>query len=332
MSHVPFSSDERLRELLPGWMLRAGREHWRAFGKATMRVMDNVLDSMLRASLAAMPLQVDASDYAAGGPAPNVDALPYIGRNRGLRPGKHEPAHMYAARLRDWHEAKRTAGTPGGLLHALRAVLAPTPPKVRLVRGGYPGAGEGYWWTLDDTGLRYQTWEGKGVFWPADGSAPVADATVAHAWDWDSEYWYPPEPIPDPSRLWAIIYAPVTPELTTFEGQFGDGLSVYGEKDANGDKLTTGTTATAPYVETVRAVCEDFKAAGCTVSHVVVTLTSTLFDPADPGSLNWPDGWWKYHGKIIDDAGTLRRVRARTTRARYWKGTRTIHGTNPGTV
>lgn len=327
MSDGIFSSEEYLSRVLPGWMLLKGREHWKGLARATTRVMDGMLDSIERARAAAMPGQVDASSYAEGGPFPNVDALPIIGRDRGLRRGKHEPAEMYAKRLRMWHEAKRTAGTYPGLLYALRAVLAPTPPRVRLVRGGVPTspgtAPEGYWWTLDDTGLTYQTWEGLGVHWPADGSAAVPDNREVNPWDWDSQYWDgPPTDPPDPSRLWAIIYAPVNPEITSDDGTYGDGLSFFGEKAPDGDKLTVGTNATAQYVAIVQAVCEDFKAAGCTVSHVLITFDATLFNPdgdMDPG--DWPDGWWKHHGKVVDISGTLHRVRARTDKARYWLGT-----------
>lgn len=327
MAYVPFASDERLAELLPGWMTRRGREHWKALMRATMRVIDNVGDAVLRARLAGLPGQVTAADYAAGGPWPNTDALPLIGRDRGIRAGKHELPEQHAARLRDWIAARRGAATHVGLIHALRAVLRPTPPMVRLVRGGKVGEGWSWWWTLDDTGLRLQTWDGKGVFWPADGSAPEPDTTNTHAWDWDSGYWAgAPSPAPDPSRLWVIIYAPIDPEPSAIEGPYGDGVSVFGEKSpTDGDKLTIGTDATLGYVETVRAVADEFKAAGCSIPWILVTFDGDMFTPDGSGIDDYPDGYWRYHGKIVDTGGGVyERTRARSAAARYWVGTPTV--------
>lgn len=329
MAYVPFASDEYLPGLLMGWMRRRGREHWVALGRAIATVVDTAADTILRARVAAMPGQVTASDYAEGGPWPNASDLPVIGRDRGIRKGKYEDPEDYAARLRAWLEAKRAAGTYPALIGALRAVLAPTPPMVRIVRGGVPTsagvAPQGYFWTLDDTGLRYQTWDGVGVFWAASGAAPVPDATEAHPWDWDSKFWdEDPDTVPDPSRLWGILYAPVEPELTALEGPFDDGLSVFGEvSPEDGDKLTIGTTATAQYVAIARAVCDDFKSAGVVVSHIIVTFEEGLFDPADTLLDDWPDGLWRHHGKIEEVSGLLRRIRARSDKARYWLGTAT---------
>lgn len=288
---------------------------------AVFRVADNTVGAVLAGRAASMPGQV-AGDAS----FPNADALPLIGRDRKLRRGKLETDAAYARQLRDWHTAKRIAGTPAGILYALRGVLQPTPPKLRLVRGGST-ADEGYWWTLDDSGLRYQETDRNGahygVFWPANGDPVEADSTAAQPFNWDWSYYTgSPAAIPDPSRSWVIIYGPCnSPELDAIEGPFDDGLSFYGEADSEGDKYTTGTTATASYVEIARAVVADFKAAGCSIPYLIVTFTPSFLDPADSDPDMHTDGWWKWYGKIIDDAGTLRRVRARSALGRYWVGT-----------
>lgn len=315
-------TDALLREVLPGWMLRTERAHWKALMRATLTVADRAVDHVRIARLASMPGQVVGPDY---GGFESLEALGLIGRDRRLRQGKHEPVVEYAARARYWRDAWRAAGTPLGFLSALRAVLRPAPYRVRLVRGGVQTS-EGYWWTLDDTGLRYQATDAEGshngLFWPADGGPAEADATAAAAWDWDSADWLFPTN-PDPSRTWAIVYATSgAADVEAYEGPYDDGLSVFGEKEAvTGDPYTIGTRATHSYVEIARAVAQDFKPAGVKVPHLIVTFTDTLFAPDGSGPV-YPDGHWKHHGKLeVDGGGVWRRVRARTDRARYWIGT-----------
>ena len=179
----------------------------------------------------------------------------------------------------------------------------------------------------DDTGLRYQATDADGnhfgVFWPADGGPAEVDPSVALEWNWDSHYWFNGAN-PDVARVWAIVYAPCGGvELAGEDGQFGDEQSVFGEFEAGtGDKYTIGTTATVGYVEAARATCSAFKAAGVVVSHIIVTRSPVAFNPTSPSGGPRPDGWWKHHGKIVDDgAGGYERVRARSDQGRYWIGT-----------
>lgn len=306
------------RTYLAGWMVVL--DHWRRFMRAGLRVVDKAHDDIVSARLAAMPGQVQVGTGFGG--FDTIDALATIGRDRGILRGKREAPDLIAARLRDWHAARRSAGTSPGLLFALRSVLAPLPARVRLVKGG-PASTDGAWWTLDDDGLRYQDSESRGMFWPADGGPPEPDSLAAAGWDWDSRDW-PGSENPDPSRTWAIVYAPAGgPDLASIEGTFDDGLSQYGDAEAGtGDKLTIGTTATAGYVEAARATVAAFKPAGVIVPHIIVTFDLDAFHP-DPGVTSAsPDGNWKHHGKIVPDgSGGYDRVRARYDGARYWIGT-----------
>lgn len=316
--------EELLRSLLPGWMLRTPYTHWRDLSKAVLKVIGATFDDIDAAVAASMPGQVVNTDDA----FPNADALPIVGRGRRLQRGKYESDADYALRLRYWLEAWKAAGTNHGLLLALRAVLSPNPPTIRIVRGGYL-VSEGYWWTIDDNGIRYQertsSDEHNGIFWPSDGSAPVSDTTAAHSWNWDSSYWTGPTN-PDPSRIWVIIEGPANlPDLEEIEGTFGDGLSTFNEVDANGDKLTIGTTATKPYVEIVRSVCSEFKAAGCKVDHILVSFGGVWNPSASEAAPDYPDGFWKYHGRNVTYVNEghegFTKIRARSTLGRYWAGT-----------
>ena len=264
-------TDELLRDVLGGWMLRKERAHWKGLMRGALRVVDRAVENITLARFASMPGQVvGAPDY---GGFESLDALGLIGRDRRLLRGKHETAVQYALRARYWRDAWRGAGTPGSVLSALLAVLQPAPYRVRLVRGGVY-TNEGYWWTLDSTGLRFQMTDKEdnhfGFFWPADGGPAEADATAAAAWDWDSESWLFPTN-PDPSRTWLIVYASGTAgllDLTAFEGPYDDGLSVFGDAEAGtGDPYTIGTTATHSYVQIARATVRDFKPAGTRVGR-----------------------------------------------------------------
>jgi len=312
--------EEFLRDL-PGWMRP---DHWQKLMRAIFGYIIQKVGYIRAARLAAMPGQID--DATLGG-FPNTDALSEVGRDRKIRRGKLETDWDYAARLRDWHAAWRLAGTYTGLLMGIRAMMTPSPPSVTIVRGNQTNV-KGYWWTLDDTGVRYQNSDGNGVFWPADGSDPEPDATVVREWDWDSNYWpsgFPgPTVNPDPSRLWVIFGGTLPPEIDQIEGNWGDGLSVYGETDPTGasDKMSIGTTATRSYVESIRSIAKELSPGGVLIDHIILAYEAIdNTEVAAPGSGTLPDGWWKWHGKIIDDGGTWRRVRARTAANRYWKGT-----------
>lgn len=311
----------------------------------TYQLVQDKASDALEGRKASLPGQTEYNDPD----FPNDDALALIGRDRRLPRGVLEEPHAYAKRLRYWREAHKLAGTYQGMLYALRAVLVPEPPKIHCVRSGYqppPLISTCDWYTLDDTGLRYLTKKenpyalgtySPGVFWPADGSAPVPANDEPPDWDWDSYYWTTLSN-PDPSRMWVIIEGPCnTPQLGGVEATYGDGTSVYGETVPNGDKRTIGTRATESYVTLARSVIREFKAPGAYVSMIIVSFTANLFDPllGDPSDPeHWPDGKWKYHGKLdVPGPGPESAwVRARSPLARYFSGTQSPFDAPPSQV
>lgn len=300
------SLSDYISDVLPGWMLTEGREHWEALANTVAHVLDAMIDGLYEGRLAAMPGQIDEAGF---GGFESLDALPYIGRDRRLIQGPTETPAQYAARLRAWRSTWATAGTAYGLLGAIRAVMVPSPPLLRCVSSA------GVWWTLDEAGtLTLHTNYGYGFSITVAGVI-TPNSVVAHPWDWGEDG------DPDAYRIWPIIYAPSHPPyLSGIDGQWGDGLSVY-----RADPLgTLGTTAPRNYVEMIRQLCKDWGPAGLQVPNIIVAFDPASFDPATPGpypAAGMPDGTWHHHGKIVDVAGELKRVRARLDTARYWKGT-----------
>lgn len=290
--------------LLPAWMRRSSRAHWTALANTVSHVVDGVIEGLYQGRLAALPGMLDEPGM---GGFESADALPLLARDRRLIRGPTETVFEHAARLRVWRATWRQAGTAAGFLGALRAVMAPATPLIRVVSSA------GVWWSLlEDGTLELRTTEGVGLTFSADGLTVMPDATVAHPWDWDGKA--------DKYRIWPIIYAPThTPYLAAKDGQWGDGLSPYRATPAG----TIGTTAPRNYVEMARGITADWKPLGMACSHIIVTFDPASFDPAtaSPGA-NMPDGTWEFHGRIVDGGGGQRiRERARYSEARYWKGT-----------
>jgi len=105
-----------------------------------------------------------------------ADALVYLGRDRGIRRGRNEPAAAYAARLKMHRDAHRTQGNPFAMLDQLYAYLQTAGVTLRFVDR------RGNWFTRAPSGSR--GW-----------------ALNTGAWDWDGgslDRW---------GRFWVIIYS-----------------------------------------------------------------------------------------------------------------------------
>lgn len=298
------SFSDYIDDVIPGWMRRSKREHWVSLSNSVAHVIDGMIDGLFEGRLAAMPGQIDAPDL---GGFESVDALPFIGRDRRLVQGPTETPVEYAARLRAWRSAWRAAGVARGLLGAIRAVMVPSPPLLRVVSSA------GAWWSLAEDGtLTFNTTTGLGCTFAPDGTATPNDL-VAHPWDWDGTA--------SKGRIWPIIYAPChEPFLAGIDGQYGDGLSPYRATPEG----TIGTTAPRNYVELIRGVVSDWKPAGIQCPNIIIAFDPASFDPATPGpypAAGMPDGTWQNFGKAVQVGDEVHWLRTRLATARYWKGT-----------
>jgi hypothetical protein len=124
---MPTFADYESSELAPGWL----RDPWgAALLKARGAQKDWLADALKQGVKARMP-----------GAAP-LDALPLIGRERGITRGRTETVDSYRARLRGAWEAWRWAGTPYGMLLAFYwAGYRPTAGRVAIQTQGDAVAG-----------------------------------------------------------------------------------------------------------------------------------------------------------------------------------------------
>lgn len=211
-------------------------------------------------------------------------ALPYIGRDRGIRRGRGESHESYARRLQRWLEAHRMKGHAHELAMQLRGYCN-ADVRIRIVDRN------GNWWTLD------RDWS-------------VSYRLRRDNWDWDGR-----PASPEWSRFWVIIYPTAdnlpwgpTPQTIGGAGLWGGALGTAG--------YTIGTTATLQEVRDVQSICEEWKSPS-RCEGIIIAFDDASFDPmAASGSAGMPDGDWGVH---FTTSGSPRGpVRLRT--ARYWPG------------
>jgi hypothetical protein len=306
---------EALEKALPEWMSLKPFRHWLGIGVSIALVVDALIEGLFEGRNAAFPGQVRAPDVEGLGGFNNVDALPFIGRDRRIVRGFAEPPEAYARRLRQWRAAWRSSATPFGMLTQLRGVLVEadgvTFPMVRLVNAA------GVWHTIEPDGsLVYNTPDGDGFRISPTGAVTV-EPDPAHPWDWDSASTPPVDP--DPFRAWAIVYAPTSPPLVGDAGTYGDGLDNYGDPEG-----TIGTSTTPAHVDMIKGLLAEWNSAGIVLDWIIIAFDPASFDPLEPGpypAAGMPDGTWAHWGVDVDvGGGELHRVPARLATARYWRG------------
>lgn len=181
------------------------------------------------------------------------DALPYLGRDRGIARGPKEPSTSYRARLLLWLDTWRGAGVGRTLLDQLAAYVLPATCRMRLIT---------------QAGLVYTR--------EADGTFSIARAGGTWNWDGDASSW---------ARFVVVIYPGA--DLWTEGPTWGDAALWGGGWGSPG--YTWGTTATPEQVAGIRAIVRDWKPAASLCESIIVAFDPASFDAA---MTNWPDGLW----------------------------------------
>lgn len=217
------------------------------------------------------------------------EALPYHGRDRGVRRAPGESRASYEARLLVWRTSAKKAGSAFAILSAIQSYALGTlgsMPSVTLVTN------TGTWFVMAPDGTIERT-----VSLPGPSN-----------WDWDThpELW---------DRFWIVLYASEwqfgdPPQPWERDGTWGDG-----ELWGNDGSSTIGSTATPDQVIAIRQLIADSKGDDQLCVSVVISFDDTAFKPDSSGTL--PDGLWKNHGKR-DGSGNV--VVARSEDALYWDG------------
>src|ERR1019366_479691 len=86
---------------------------------------------------------LDAGGYAVLAGLPSrapLDALQWIAKDRQIFQGPNEPTAAYVARLQQWLDLWRHAGSSTGILLALRSYVAPLTPKMLTVQSTGDGS------------------------------------------------------------------------------------------------------------------------------------------------------------------------------------------------
>lgn len=213
------------------------------------------------------------------------DALPFHGRDRGLRRGPHESADSFRARLLAWRTFAKKLGSAEDIVRNVQTYAIGNGfqlPTVRLVTN------TGTWFTL---GPGTRTAIERVVSLPGPSN-----------WDWDGhpELW---------DRFWIILYA--SEWAWDRDGTWGDG-EIWG----NDGSSTIGSTATPVDVVSIRQLVADAQAGDALCVSIIVSFDDAAFAPDGSGTL--PDGLWAHHGKR-DGSGNV--VVARSEDALYWDGT-----------
>jgi hypothetical protein len=288
---------EALEQILPAWMLREPRQRVGAVMAGFAATLDALTEAVFEARLAGLPGQLD---LPGGNGFDNFDALPLIGRDRRILRGLAEDGFAYAARLREWLEVHARSATPAELLDQLAGILSPNPPLLRITNGS------GDWWSRGTDGQTQQlTQRADGFLWNPTTGVVTPQAVAPHEWDWDSGDTNPAPPDrDDPLRFWVVIYAPCNlPYLADDDDTFNDEGVVddfaadpsTSGAGASPDAGTCGTVAPWKWVELVRTLIAEWRAAGLPCAYVIVTFDPASFNPStDSTPTSIPDGTWGF--------------------------------------
>ena len=207
-----------------------------------------------------------------------ADALPFIGRDRGIIRGAEETDESYADRLVQWLDYWRGAGNAWVLIRALQAYL-PLETRVKLVTRA------SFWYTLN-----------------ADGTI---EYTQASNWNWDS--LSNPERAGRWSDFWIVIDPPHFPTDTLW----GDGASKWGEAPLQ----TFGSDVSTGIAKSIIDIVSQWKGPHTHFDTLILSYDANQFNPLDaPGSALLPDGWYGVWSRNISGS----QVATRTLDARYW--------------
>ena len=249
-----------------------------------------------------MSVQFDAlSDWAAyavraGHPtlAPN-DADPLLSLNRQIAQGPTEPRTSWVSRLTQWLDIWSHAGSPWGVLMAVRAWVSPDVPEVATVAN----AG---------------TWDSYDAGAACDPSHPPTHVTLTNGWDWDSASAPYLQSLPGGGIAWWRVWVVIWP------GVWAKSTQTYGDGSTYGDVHLYGVSG--PSVNDLaglRAQIREWKSANTWVPNVILSWDASAFKPLL--SSPRPDGYYGTWSKIVLDVhGRPTRVPSRTIDAAYLDG------------
>ena len=183
------------------------------------------------------------------------DALPVLGRERGIRRGFAETLTAYATRLVLWLISRKFKGNAYALMDQLAGYLAGYSVVIRVVNMN------GHWWTRNADGTRTHHVEGSSN-WLWDGF------TTAY------------------SRYWVIVYPPADLWVSRTWG----GGQLWGQADC-----TWGSTATPEQIATLQAITDEWNPPHASCYGTLLALDPSSFGPTGSGTGFPDGTWYAWH-------------------------------------
>jgi hypothetical protein len=244
--------------------------------------LDAAADGIAYAVLARFPTKAPA------------DAMPWIANDRQIEQGFQESQADWTARLTQWLDRWAHAGSPWGVLMAVRGWVAPDPCAVLTVnnRGVFDSYAQGA---------------------PCDPAHPPTHTPTFNGWVWDAlsglRLWGF-----TPWRMWVVLY-PGASTWTQTSQVWGDG-SRWGNGAVYG---VTGGSATASQLQGLRATVKKWKRSRTWVPWIILS-----WDPAAflPGASVTPAAEYGTWSMVVSTGvvGRTRYVRSRYAGAAYVEG------------
>jgi hypothetical protein len=232
------------RILMPRW---AQGPNASRYLHALGAVIDGVADQFLFGVRARFPSE-----------APD-DALPHLGRDRGIVRGFAEPRAGFEERLRGWIYDRKRKGNNYTLMRQLRGYLTGFAVPMAVVNN------HGAWYLQDEDG--------------------ITDYQFNDNWDWDGEdtFW---------ARFWPILHVPS--DLWQIEGDYGDG-ETWGDGGTWGTTATYDQIRTLrAIVEEWRSAHSSVPQAG----GIILAFDPASFDPTN-SQPPLPDGTWANYSNTV---------------------------------
>lgn len=277
---------------------------------------------------------LDAGGYAVLAGLPSrapTDAYYWLGQDRQIFQGPNESNSGYVARLIQWLDLWRHAGSSTGIMLAMLGYMSPKQPKILTVQS----AGDGSLSAWD-------TYQENSSPLPPGATNPTPPWHFVYAqgvhftsgnWEWDrfsQPYYYPwmswrkwivifsppgdaNSPWVAPTATWSPASGSVTTSVvsdpvfgTVYQGSGGSGTNATEfDWDQGACWDWAGNTQDA---QSLTLLARTWKSAGCWIPWIIVTYDATMFDQSQSfGSSKLPDGYWGYWGKVVTSAtyGTI---------------------------
>lgn len=218
----------------------------------------------------------------------DAGALPWLGRDLGLRRGRYETELSFRRRLTRWIPTFKRAGVTFAICEQVQAAMFPDVPRVHVVQHD-PSVGGPYtratWSTRDADGTERTTVTGPSS-WDVDSNDPNRPASLDAR---DPRVWVL---IEQPSSDTARIFAPRTSTLATPRDLHG----------MNGAVRDDESTAPDDFYLDFYDLAQQFRSVGTYVAGILLVFGEA--DPEGAGDIS-PDGSWH---DPLNDAGDGNRI------------------------